>query len=92
MLDHRLSGACGAQDCQALTTRRACDHGQLRKNSTRVRRLCVPNVNRGRDAEVAAAAAAAGPVQSLWLRELQVSVLPLAVTTSSDRRLSLVRP
>src|SRR6185312_12158588 len=30
--DQSASGACGAQDCQAATTRAACDHGQDRKN------------------------------------------------------------
>ena len=91
-MDHRLSGACGAQDCQALTTRLARDHGQVRKNRARVRRLWVVNVIEVATPKLPPPPPRLAQYRSLWLPELEVTVLPSARTTSSDRRLSLVRP
>src|SRR5487761_50227 len=90
--DQSSSGAPGAQDCQAEITWLACDHGQLRKNSTISDAGWVRNEN-----DVATPKLPPPPPRHAQNRSLsrpasQSRVAPSAVTTWTDSRLSQVRP
>src|SRR5437764_14326728 len=93
-LDHRASGACGAQDCQAAITFAACDHGQCKEKSTGLGAGRVRKVN-----EVTTPKFPPPPPRHAQNRSLlragsavAVSTAPFAVTICNDSRLSQVSP
>ena len=86
------SGSSGTSRCQAVTAPVASDHGQLAKKYETGRAGCVRSTKCGDDAEVPAAAAAAGPEEvALWLAS-HVRCRPSAVTIPSETTLSAVVP
>src|SRR6201999_647724 len=91
-LDHSSSGACGAQDCQAASTRCACDQGQLRKNSTMSPAGWVVKVNEVTTPKLPPPPPRQAQYRSEFWLELHVLTWPSAVTICSDCTLSLVPP